>query len=161
MKELAADRPETAQHATVCIYCDHDHPAEELCHAINKPQLAQRADDSLIGQTLGDKYRIEEEIGAGGMCLVYRATQTLIGKKVALKVLRPQLAVDQDIVRRFEQEATALGRLHHPHAINVFDFGFTPQGSPFLVMDFIEGQTLKDVLRQEVPLPVARVSKLL
>jgi serine/threonine protein kinase len=161
MKELAADKPETAQHATVCIYCDHAHPAEELCHAINEHSFAQRTDDSLIGQTLGEKYRIEEEIGAGGMCLVYRATQTLIGKTVALKVLRPQLAVDQDIVRRFEQEATALGRLHHPHAINVFDFGFTLQGSPFLAMDFIEGQTLKGVLRQEGPLPIARVNKLL
>lgn len=161
MKELVADKPETAQHDTVCIYCDHNHPAEELCRAINEPSLAQRVDDSLIGQTLGEKYRIEEEIGAGGMCLVYRATQTLIGKTVALKVLRPQLAVDQDIVRRFEQEATALGRLHHPHAINVFDFGFTPQGSPFLVMDFIEGQTLKEILRQEGPLPIARMNKLL
>jgi serine/threonine protein kinase len=161
MKELAADKPETAQHATVCIHCDHVHPAEELCQTINEHSLARREDDSLIGQTLGEKYRIEEEIGAGGMCLVYRATQTLIGKTVALKVLRPQLAVDQDIVRRFEQEATALGRLHHPHAINVFDFGFTPQGSPYLVMDFIGGQTLTEILRQEGPLPVARANKLL
>jgi eukaryotic-like serine/threonine-protein kinase len=161
MKELIADNAGTAQHDTVCIYCDHDHPAEDICRAINESSLAQRTDDSLIGQTLGEKYRIEEEIGAGGMCLVYRATQTLIGKTVALKVLRPQLAVDQDIVRRFEQEATALGRLHHPHAINVFDFGFTPQGSPFLVMDFIEGQTLNKILRQEGPLPIARVNKLL
>src|SRR5205085_9491071 len=101
MKELAADKPETAQHATVCIHCDHAHPAEELCRAINEHSLAEGAADSLIGQTLGGKYRIEEEIGAGGMCLVYRATQTLIGKTVALKVLRPQLAVDQEIVRRF------------------------------------------------------------
>src|SRR5262245_16228360 len=110
MKELAADKPETAQHATVCIHCDHVHPVGELCSAINEHSLAGRADGSLIGQTLGEKYRVEEETGAGGMCLVYRATQTLIGKTVALKVLRPQLAVDQDIVRRFEQEATALGR---------------------------------------------------
>src|SRR5262245_9716475 len=131
MKEQAANNQETAQQATVCIHCDHFHPAEELCEAINEASLAKREDHSLIGQTLGEKYRIEEEIGAGGMCLVYRATQTLIGKTVALKVLRPQLAVDQDIVRRFEQEATALGSLHHPHAINVFDFGFTSQGCPF------------------------------
>ncbi len=161
MEELAANNQETAQQATVCIHCDHDHPAEELCHSINEHSLAKHEDDSLIGQILGEKYRIEEEIGAGGMCLVYRATQTLIGKTVALKVLRPQLAVDQDIVRRFEQEATALGRLHHPHAINVFDFGFTPQGSPFLVMDFIGGQTLTETLRQAGPLPVAHANKLL
>ena len=161
MKELAANSQETAQHATVCIHCDHFHPAEELCRALNEHSLGGRTDDSLIGQTLGGKYRIEGEIGAGGMCLVYRATQTLIGKTVALKVLRPQLAVDQEIVRRFEQEATALGRLHHPHAINVFDFGFTLQGCPFLVMDFISGQTLKELLRRAGPLPVARANKLL
>ena len=81
------------------------------------------SDDLLIGRILGEKYRMEEKVGAGGMCQVYRATQVLIGKTVAIKLLHPQLAVDQQFIRRFEIEASALGRISNPHAISVFDFG--------------------------------------
>jgi serine/threonine protein kinase len=161
MMKLSNTNQAFEQHATVCVHCDHIHGEEEICCSSIEERSPTRENDSLIGQVLGEKYLIEEKIGAGGMCQVYRATQTMIGKTVALKVLRPQLAVDQQLVRRFEQEASALGRLCHPHAINVFDFGFTEQDAPYLVMDFISGHTLNEVIRQEGPLPVVRTNRLL
>lgn len=161
MKLFKTNQMTKEKQATVCMHCDHAHPTAEVCCSVFDSPLSLGSEDALIGQILGEKYQIEEKIGAGGMCQVYRATQTLIGKTVALKVLRPQLAVDQQLVRRFEQEASTLGRLCHPHAINVFDFGFTQQDCPYLVMDFISGLTLNEVIRQEGHLPVARTNRLL
>lgn len=131
-------------------------PAEQS----NSAQSAG-ADDSLIGQTLADKFLIESELGSGGMCLVYRAQHVMMGKRVAVKVLRPFLAADKNIVQRFEQEARAASRVHHPHAINVTDFGSTPAGRPYLVMDYIQGESLGDVLRQVGPLTVKRAALIL
>ena len=157
VEQLANTKQTPAHQPTVCVHCDHLHARAEVCES----GIAIDGDDLNPGQVINDKYKIEEEIGAGGMCVVYRATQTVIGKTVALKMLRSQYAVDQTMVQRFEQEATTLGRLRHPHAITVFDFGFTPQHRPYLVMDFIEGQTLSELLRREGPLPVPRINKLL
>jgi serine/threonine protein kinase len=127
--------------------------------AINSGQEAES--DALVGQTLGGKYAIEERCATGGMCAVYRATQLVIGKTVAVKMLLPQLSVDPQIVRRFEQEARTAGLIQHPHAINVFDFGQAPHGSPYIVMDFIAGEPLNALIRREGPLPLSRVAELL
>ena len=116
---------------------------------------------SLVGQTLSDKYLIEEELGRGGMCTVYKATHVFMGKSVAIKVLRPQLAEDSKIVERFEQEAQAASRILNPHAINVMDFGVTQHGSPFMVMDYIQGETLCDVLKKYGALTVTRAAGIL
>ncbi|MBA3322879.1 MAG: protein kinase [Pyrinomonadaceae bacterium] len=113
--------------------------------------------DSLLGQTLAGKYRIEERLSEGGMGTVYRATHVLMEKAVALKVLHPSLAADENIVARFTREAKAASRLSHPHAISVTDFGESDNGIVFLVMEYLRGRTLKQVIRQEGPLPLGRV----
>jgi serine/threonine protein kinase len=117
--------------------------------------------DPLLGQSLNGKYTIEEKIAVGGMCSVYRAVQPNIGKTVAVKVLLPQLSVDERVVRRFEHEARAASLIHHPHAINVFDFGYASDGRPFIAMDFIRGESLDAVLRWEGALPLSRAGELL
>ena len=116
-----------------------------------------KSGDALVGQTLSGKYRIEERISEGGMGTVYRATHILMEKAVAIKVLHPSLAADDKIVARFTREAKAASRISNPHALNVTDFGESENGIVFLVMEYLRGKTLKEVIRSDSPLPLARV----
>lgn len=117
--------------------------------------------NSLIGTILAGKYRIEARLGAGGMCEVYRARHVLIGKQVAVKVLKRELAADPKIAERFEQEARAASRVRHPNAIDVTDFGVAGDNMPFIVMELVEGMTLSELLRREGPMPVERAANIL
>src|SRR5256714_8445527 len=118
-------------------------------------------EDQLIGQVLAGKYRIEEKLDEGGMGCVYRATHVLMEKTVAVKVLHPALAADDKIVARFTREAKAASRISHPHAINVTDFGESEKGVVYMVMEFLRGRTLKDIIRAGGPLPLARTVEII
>jgi serine/threonine protein kinase len=123
--------------------------------------VLKKAENTLLGTTLADKYRIEERISEGGMGTVYRGTHVLMDKTVAVKVLHPTLAADDKIVARFSREAKAASRISHPHALSVTDFGESDNGIVFLVMEYLSGQTLKDVIRQDGPLPLARAVEIM
>ena len=109
----------------------------------------RRLEDPLIGQTLAGKYRIDKLIKTGGMGSVYRGKHVLMDKTVAIKVLRPSLAVDDAVVARFSREAKAASKISHPHAVSVTDFGEAENGVVFLVMEYLDGRTLKDVINSE------------
>ena len=117
--------------------------------------------DPLVGQTLDDKYRLEERLGVGGMGTVYRARHLLIDRPVAVKVLNPRFVEDEAAQTRFRREAKAAGRLQHPNAVTVTDFGQTSDGYVYIVMELLEGQTLRDVLAKEAPLETARAVSLM
>jgi len=123
--------------------------------------VLRQTTDLLIGQTLAGKYRIEELISEGGMGSVYRGTHVLMDKKVAIKVLRSSLAADDTIVARFSREAKAASRIAHPHALSVTDFGESENGIVFLVMEYLDGETLKNVIRKEGPMPLDRVVEIM
>src|SRR5882762_1911731 len=112
--------------------------------------------DPLIGRTLDDKYLLEEKLGIGGMGTVYRAKHLLIDRAVAVKVLNPRFVEDEAAKARFRREAKAAGRLQHPNAVTVTDFGQTANGYVYIVMELLEGRTLRDLLSKEAPLDVAR-----
>jgi eukaryotic-like serine/threonine-protein kinase len=95
-----------------------------------------------IGQTLASKYRLEDLVGSGGMGDVYRATNTAIGRTVAIKLLRPELAQYPEIVERFLREARTANRVNHPNVVDVTDIGQDADGTPFIVEEFLEGETL-------------------
>jgi len=113
--------------------------------------------DALIGTILAGKYRIDARLNEGGMGTVYRGTHVLMEKTVAIKVLRPTLAADEKIVARFSREARAASRISHPNALSVTDFGEDDSGHVFLVMEFLSGRTLKQLIRDEGTLPLPRV----
>lgn len=115
--------------------------------------------DPLLGVTLGD-YRIEEEVGRGGMGVVYRAVHPLIGRKVAVKVLRPEFADDPEQVSRFLKEAQALSAVKHRGVIDIISFGNLPSGSQYMVMEYLEGEALDALLLRESPLSVTRAMAL-
>lgn len=112
--------------------------------------------DPLLGHTLDGKYRLDEKLGVGGMGTVYRALHLLIDRPVAVKVLNRLFVEDEAARTRFRREARAAGRLQHPNAVTVTDFGESQDGYVYLVMELLEGRTLRDVLAKEAPLDVAR-----
>lgn len=111
--------------------------------------------DPLIGKTLSGKYELLEKIGSGAMGTVYRAEHTTLKKRVALKVLHPDLYLSEETLRRFQQEGIAAGRIKHPNAIEIFDFDKTDEGLVYLALEFVEGKSLKKVLLEEGALPLA------
>ncbi len=121
----------------------------------------EKTDDSLLGEVLAGKYRIEERLSGGGMGTVYRGTHVLMDKTVAVKVLRPSLAADEKIVARFSREARAASKISHPHAISVTDFGEAENGVVFLVMEYLDGKTLKEIIREGGPMPLPRAVEIL
>jgi eukaryotic-like serine/threonine-protein kinase len=110
---------------------------------------------------LGDRYRVEAKIGAGGMAEVYRGFDQVLNRTVAIKVLNTQFAKDAAFVERFRREAQAAARLNHPNIVGVYDHG-ADNGTQYIVMEFIEGRTLADALgsgRQPTPVQAAEVAQ--
>src|SRR5215207_5209140 len=103
----------------------------------------------LIGLVLDSKYRVERQLGEGGMGAVFLATHLGTKRPVALKVIVPQLTANAEFIARFQREAEAAGRLRHPNVINVTDFGFAHVGAEqvaYLVMEYLDGQTLSALM---------------
>ena len=120
------------------------------------PTLTDAPIDPLIGRVFEGKYRLDERLGGGGMGTVYRATHLMIERPVAIKVLGQRFVGDQTAQERFRREARAAGRMHHPNAVTVTDFGATDDGWLYIVMELLEGRTLRDLLAREAPLDPAR-----
>lgn len=114
---------------------------------------------SLTGQTLG-KYHILAEIGRGGMGTVYKAHDTVLDRVVAIKVLAPHLAGNEEFVQRFLHEARSAGRLDHPHIVTIHDVAQVA-GYSFIVMKYLEGRSLAEILRREGPLAPERTVRIL
>ncbi|MHB8873474.1 MAG: serine/threonine-protein kinase [Myxococcaceae bacterium] len=123
-------------------------------------KLPPAARDPLIGTRVGD-YLVESLIGEGGVGLVYRATQTDIGKAVAIKVLRDEVAENPDEVKRLLAEAKAVNAIRHRGIIDVFGFGKLKNGQQYIVMEFLEGSPLDEVIDQHAPMPVPEVIAIL
>src|SRR5438093_6625973 len=100
---------------------------------------------------LGGRYEIVSLIGHGGMAQVYLGTDRVLGRQVAVKVLGPQFARDDSFVARFRREAQAAAALNHPNVVGVFDTG-SDDGTHFIVMEYVHGKTLADVIREDAPL---------
>ncbi|HUS66106.1 MAG TPA: serine/threonine-protein kinase [Kofleriaceae bacterium] len=115
---------------------------------------AQDADPRL-GTVLHDRYEIQQRIAAGAMAVVYRGERVRLKRPVAIKFLHESYASSDDGMQRFEREALVMSRLNHPNCVSVTDFG-VDNGSPYLVMDFIDGRSLREVLGVEHRMPASR-----
>ncbi|HEY9677957.1 MAG TPA: serine/threonine-protein kinase [Drouetiella sp.] len=113
-----------------------------------------------VGDRLGDRYEVLEILGQGGMGTVYKAMHLQLNKPVAVKALHPQIVLDQNSMARFQQEIRAMSMLSHPHLISVLDAGTTPSGTPFFVMEFLDGPSLGDLLRNQGPPPDLRAIRM-
>ncbi|NPV27722.1 MAG: Stk1 family PASTA domain-containing Ser/Thr kinase [Firmicutes bacterium] len=106
----------------------------------------------MIGRILGNRYEIIEQLGVGGMALVYKARDTLLDRLVTIKILRDEFTSDDEFVKRFRREAQAVAKLSHPNVVSVYDVG--SEGSiHYIVMEYIAGRTLKELIKEKAPLP--------
>jgi serine/threonine-protein kinase len=110
-------------------------------HASRFGTALAQLNKTMIGATL-DSYTVRNKLGEGGMGTVYMAEHAVLGRKAAIKLLRPELSGDREIVMRFLNEARAASAIHHPAIVEIFDFGFAPELGAFLVMELLEGETL-------------------
>ena len=108
------------------------------------------------GEKINDRYEIIRIIGEGGMANVYLAEDTILNRKVAVKVLRGDLANDEKFVRRFQREALSASSLNHPNIVEIYDVG-EDDGNFYIVMEYVDGKTLKQVLKQRGHLSVTEV----
>jgi CHASE2 domain-containing sensor protein/tRNA A-37 threonylcarbamoyl transferase component Bud32 len=152
----------TARMRVVCLVCgrEFDDMKARVC-PYDDTELSRIRDDDLVsGNLFAGRYEIEGLLGQGGMSTVYKARHKFLEKSVALKVLRPNREADKESVMRFYQEARATAMLSHPNVIGATDFGITPEGKPFLVLDFVEGQSLRDYVRDRGSLEETHASEL-
>ena len=113
--------------------------------------------DPLIGRTLDGRYRIEAVLGEGGMGLVYRARHAMLNKPLAIKVLKPEVSKDAEVMQRFQQEAQSASAIGSQHIIDISDFGTLPDQSTYFVMEFLDGVSLTKAMEQEHPMRTERV----
>ncbi len=105
---------------------------------------------------LANRYELIRKIGGGGMAVVYLAYDTSLDRQVAIKLLREEYVDDPDFIRQFQKEAKAVARLSHQNIVNIYDFGES-DGVTYLVMEYVEGSTLKEIIAQYGPLPIGQV----
>ena len=117
--------------------------------------MDRTASDPMIGRVLEGRYRVGAKVARGGMATVYEATDLRLDRVCALKVMHAGLGDDDDFAARFVREARSAARLSHPNVVAVFDQG-ADDGTVFLVMEYVRGQTLRDVIRERAPMPPAR-----
>ncbi|MBP7862220.1 protein kinase [bacterium] len=132
-----------------CPACQSTYPDNFIVCQNDKVILVKIKKDKLLGQILNERYKVVEEIGRGGMSIVYKGVHELMDRLVAIKVLLPQLVSDQTSIKRFQVEAQAASCLSHPNVITIYDYGVVDDEQPFLVMDFLEGESLSDIIKRD------------
>jgi serine/threonine-protein kinase len=157
----------------ICPVCKAEYAGGEVFCPVDAARLSEPSDgaaskasrtdspsDALVGSTLGERYRIIRRIGEGGMGIVYEALHVVIEKRVALKVLRSDFSSRPEVVERFRQEAKSASRIGHEHIVDISDFGETPSGQSYFVMEFLEGEDLANVLARESTLAPDRALRI-
>ncbi|MBA3859609.1 MAG: hypothetical protein C0507_22105 [Cyanobacteria bacterium PR.3.49] len=130
---------------------DLSHASFEEISAVERRKMSLSGEDELSSRPLvfDNCWLITERIGEGGMSVVYKARHVDLNRQVAIKVLLPHLTTNMKNLQRFKQEAVTASALSHPNVIRVENFGVTPEGRTFIIMDFVEGESLGDVIARE------------
>lgn len=142
-----------------CPKCQREFPIQSVICDVDSTLLMLVQEDTLLNAVLAEKYRVLNEIGRGGMSVVYKGVQEFVDREVAIKILQSQLVSDPTSVKRFQQEAQAASLLKHENIIKIYDFGIH-DGRPYLVMDFLVGESLSDIIRRDNQVECERAIKI-
>ncbi|HEY5923078.1 MAG TPA: serine/threonine-protein kinase [Kofleriaceae bacterium] len=134
--------------------------ASDSNRVLNEDRRLTDSNQAWLGKIVDGRYRVLEVIGRGGMGVVYRVEHLRMGKIAAMKVLHRDLASDPDVINRFEREAAAISKLHHPHTVQVFDFG-TAGDALYLIMEYVRGVDLAHMIQRDGPMPWSRAAPML
>ena len=143
----------------VCPTCGTQYPANARFCETDGTALRSETND-IIGSVVADRYHVVRLLGEGGMGKVYLAEHVKMGRKSALKVLRPSAVRDADAVSRFNREAANASRISHPNVAAVYDFGETRDGIIYLAMEFVDGEPLTSIIEGSGPLPARRAAEI-
>ncbi len=178
--KLQSVGPEFAEPSVYCANCHTRHQSgacstASLTGRVELPvavAVAARAEDGngmptidpslpfesqLLGKTIANKYRIGEMIGEGGMAKVFKATQVGLDREVVIKIMQVLSSIESDL-KRFERECKVTAQINHPNVVSVFDFGTLDANRPYLVMEFIQGESLREYLDREVSMPLRQAA---
>jgi len=145
-----------------CPVCGKEYESGEVCTVDGTVLVrSQQGMGALIGQVLKDSYRIEEQIGEGGMGAVFRGVQMTLGRDVAIKILLPSLQSTPSMIQRFFQEAKLLSQLNHPNVVSIIDFGNTETGMIYMVMEYLTGSILGQIIPPGKGLPLPDTLRLM
>jgi tRNA A-37 threonylcarbamoyl transferase component Bud32 len=158
--------------AKICPVCKTEYGAGEVFCPNDGTRLASGSQavapakpvekgDALIGTVIDERYRVVRRIGEGGMGIVYEVEHVVIEKRLALKVLRDDYSSRPEVVARFRQEAKSASRIGNEHIVDISDFGETPSGASYFVMELLDGEDLANVLAREGTLPLSRAADIL
>lgn len=142
------------QLARICMRCKAKLPPDsDICPFDG----AETKDDKMVGTTFAERYEILSVLGSGSGGTVYKARHRFMNRLAAIKVMHPELMPDLDLLQRFRQEAAAANSLEHPNVIRVIDFGVASDGTAFMIQEFVDGPTLREIIDHEgaVPAPLA------
>ncbi len=136
--------------STQCPTCGKGFEVGTYCD-VDGTRLIAGSDDDRSGSTIAQRYQLSRLVGEGAMGQVYEAEHTYIHKRVAIKLLHSHVAKNQEVIKRFHQEARATSAINHPNIVKVEDFGSDSDGSVFLAMEWLEGENLEEFLDREEP----------
>jgi serine/threonine protein kinase len=147
---------------SICPTCKTTYPdTMRLCPTDGTVlEGGQAPRDENIGRSLDGKYRLDKRLSSGGMGTVYKGTHLMLGKSLAVKLIKADLPASPDVVRRFQREAKAASNLNHPNIVPAYDLGQTQDGTLYIAMEYIDGPSLKEVI-QAGPIDPARTIYLL
>lgn len=139
-----------------CTRCHGSFPKGTVACPIDGGMLIPVSTDSLLGSIFAEKYEILAVTGRGGMSTVYKARHTLMDNFVAIKILNSALVNDPLHIERFTKEAKTLSGLKHPNIVQVFDFGISENSKPYLITEYLQGESLADILQTSTNIPAQR-----
>ncbi len=140
-----------------CPKCSRQYERQQQTCPEHNIRLAAVDMDPLAGTSAGQAYEVLSVVGRGGTSLVYKARHRLMDRNVAIKVVK---SPDDFLLKRFEQEAKAVSCLDHPNVVSIYDFGTTPDGKSYIVMEYLEGRRLSEVIAQVEHLPYDRAIRI-
>src|ERR1035437_9673626 len=147
-----------------CPTCHTTYPdGFSLCPRDGAPATAPTTEtEAQLAAGLSRRFHIIRRLGQGGMGTVFLAEQIGVGNRpVALKVLNRKLLDDPDFLVRFQNEAGSTGRIHHPNVVSIYESAQSDDGTPYIALEFLEGESLREALKQGGALPVAEVMEIL